>query len=431
MRIKQWLTTTAIAASVAACDGSLTGPNFHELGAEDLVVCTNKELPGDYGEYNCSLKTMADFGLPPLSSFVVRRPGVGFFDRTARRKELAEASLAAVRDACRYNGGQPDWRTTAEPLPRTYNRDTPGLQQKVIDIDNKLLDAAGRWLGLRESDAAEWARQTLLMLARNESLLGFERRNSSPYDAKRLAMVGFNAFYAIEDFPALTPSERDVILAYFDKLVAAQDFLEATAWENPVNELQASDIHNHAWFKDANVMQLGAYRGDDRAFQAGVRRYVSVLAGLVRADGSVAAEASRGGVAIHYTANAVTHMAQFAEAAALQGYDLYAIRIGHADIHKMVEFYLDARDNHAVIEKYAKAQWNCLSPEQCARWNNQDLSSVNQDSWNIAAWAEVYIRRFPGTPLSNRLRALYPTATFKNMTNDIWGGATTCQFRKI
>jgi poly(beta-D-mannuronate) lyase len=428
--------TARTAGRAGTAQITIAPPNLHAPALEEIILCNPfpftvaQPAPGDPSriwEFDCYVRTMAELGLPPLANFVVRTSGVGMWDPEARRTELQGAAVDALTDACSWL--VPFDPSPAPPLPGSYDRGTHSLQHQ--DLTNRLLDAPYRWLGTREAWAGDWTKATLLALARDRSMLSYVNHNSNTFDAKTLASVALNALLAIDDFPGLTPGEHAEIVEYLSSLVNKINFLTAQAGGRSADYLYNVDVQNHAWLKNSLVMQWGALTGNDRLFQQGVAQYVSVLGGQVRADGSIFNEASRGNVSLRATAYSIGDLIQIAETAALQGYDLYGMTLNGLNIHRMVEFFVDSMEDPGRIRPYAELQLNC-EPDQCAGWANQDLGSVAaNDQWNYAAWSEVYVRRFPASPLTSRLLALYPRGTVKRMVNNMWGTNGTCQARAI
>jgi uncharacterized protein YjdB len=394
---------------------------------DEFLTCPQAIVNNDvFCRYQIS--RFEQFGLPALSSFRVRNTSILTWDRAQRRQELLSQSAESRAALCEVTGaGDTPLTTVPTTPPRVYNRQ-PEVQELVRLANLGLTHNGGQWMALASPAAAEYILTTLEQFADAGSLLAFNIApddGNSNYDAKRLLGTAIDAYYAVGDAPQLTPARRTKIERYLGELASRLNYNQFDV----SNRIEGLDINNHGWFKDHVLMKWGVLTGNDVLFQRGIARYVSVLAGQARADGSIFAEAVRGGIALHYTANAISSLISIAELAAGQGYDLYRISIGGISVHTLVDFYVRAYADESLIRTYAQQRLYC-TPQQCASWQLQDRSTVSWSGFNAAAWSEAYLRRFPTSANSMRLLNMYPRSTHQALYFDIWGSLSSCTHRR-
>ncbi|WP_434479329.1 alginate lyase family protein [Gemmatimonas sp.] len=378
------------------------------------------------------IRRFEEFGLPALSSFVVRSRGFLGWDPATRREDLLQLPVATRQGMCSVTDqGSVPLETVQPPPPYAYTRsNNPAVEEQMRVINLGLVHNAGRWMAFGTPSSADYVIKTLEGLADSASLQGFNTAGNdgnSNYDATQVLNEAIESYYSIADAPQLTVARRLRIERYLGDLVAKLNYNQFDLSNTNIHGL---DVNNHGWFRDQVLMKWGVLTGDNTLFQKAVARYVSVLAGQVRTDGSIFAEASRGNKALHYTANAIVSLVSIAEIAAGQGYDLYGMSINGMDIHKLVEFYVRAYEDEDVIRPYAQLQLGCNTPAQCAEWATQDRSTISRNGFNVAAWSEAYIRRFPTSANAARLVRMYPRTTFRALYVHIWGGNAACTFRR-
>lgn len=148
-------------------------------------------------------------------------------------------------------------------------------------------------------------------------------------------------------------------------------------------------------------MMSAITRRDDAEFRLTVERYALALHQM-RSDGSLPMEAQRGPCALTYTNRAIASLVMVAEAAAAQGYDLYSLSVDGKTLATAVGFLLDAYDNAELLARYNNPA------AECELGNSAPLQrvalEVNPAVSSPAAWAEIYLARFPGAALAARLR---------------------------
>lgn len=190
-----------------------------------------------------------------------------------------------------------------------------------------------------------------------------------------------------------------------DAAIPAEDRNAIGTWLRPVYQAAVNSLSlpDRRGTQAAAIRIMDAIqRRDDLAFAQSVERYWIAIHQL-RADGSMPLEAQRGPCALSYTNQAISHLVSIAESAAAQGYDLYSLNASDRSLSTAIQYFLDAYDNTALIAKYNNPG------AECEFGNNAPLErkalEINANSSAPAAWIEIYLARFPNSPLANRLRA--------------------------
>jgi Alginate lyase len=120
----------------------------------------------------------------------------------------------------------------------------------------------------------------------------------------------------------------------------------------------------------------------------------------MRADGSFPEETKRGTSALKYTNMALGALVQAAEMAPISGDDFYGYRSRSGDLHRAVEFLLDALDDETRVEGYAAA---AVAPTDAPRPDGRQARGFLKTQMG---WVQPYIARFPRLETSRRLRKL-------------------------
>lgn len=120
----------------------------------------------------------------------------------------------------------------------------------------------------------------------------------------------------------------------------------------------------------------------------------------MRKDGSIPADARRGGSAVHYTNIAVANLVTLAELAALDGRNLYAEQSGGKTLDLAIEFLLKSTNDTTLIAPYATE----------VATGKAGLGGARQDlSWRsdgMAGWTRYYLARFPNSPNAELIRSV-------------------------
>lgn len=199
-----------------------------------------------------------------------------------------------------------------------------------------------------------------------------------------------------------------------DPIVSASDRDMVNVWLQPLYKNNT----------DVSVKAIDAIvRRDNLAFAESVERYFIAINQL-RADGSIPDEAQRGPCALSSTNIAINNLVSIAESAAAQGYDLYSISVNDRTLHTAIQFLLDAYDNFPLIAKYNNPNASCYLS------NSAPIERKVFDPATATAWIEIYLARFPNTPLANRLRtrAGLNGLTNRPLSSAAAGVNTSCLF---
>lgn len=152
----------------------------------------------------------------------------------------------------------------------------------------------------------------------------------------------------------------------------------------------------------------------------------------MRSDGSIPTSARLSACSAVYSNADLLHLVAMAEMAATQGYDLYNLSVNGKTLETAIEFFLNARDNPALLYQYSQA-----GSGSCFEGNPGDPPDFNIvfNTANQAdlAWMEPYLSRFPFSPTAARMRKILGTnvavAPFP-LINGYTGLNATCAFRQ-
>lgn len=342
------------------------------------------------------------------SQLVVTRPGMVLVDRDARRAVLQALPEAARERLCGV-------AVTGWPN-HGVQRNVSGERQAAHTLAMTLMLAGGRYLAEADGDARDAIFRNLRRFAEAQAL----GRMVEPvtvnhfYNLDRTLLPIIAAYALIHDDPALDQAGKAAIHRWLDRLVR---------WRGPERRLdptRVSSRNNHAYLRYSVTMAWGAFTGDNALFFAGIDRFRAAL-DQMREDGSLPLETDRGEMALFYQRHAIASLVVIAEIAALQGYDLYAMRgQGGGDLHRAIHFLAEAIDDPAVIEPYAR------EPQYLGF-----LDRRGHDR-HYMAWLEPYRARFPDNEAAIRLAGHViddPGGT--PMLDDYAGGATACFFADL
>ncbi len=226
----------------------------------------------------------------------------------------------------------------------------------------------------------------------NKNLSAWARANAVAASSEQ------NLMRILQPIALFWPSlEREAALPSEDRNVIA-------AWLRPAYQTAANSMSlpDRRGTQAAAIRIMDAIqRRDDLAFAQSVERYWISIHQL-RADGSMPLEAQRGPCSLSSTNQAISNLVSIAESAAAQGYDLYSLSSNGRSLTTAIEFFLDAYDNITLISKY-----NNPSAE-CEFVNNAPIErkalEFTANSSASASWIEIYVARFPNSPLTNRLK---------------------------
>jgi uncharacterized protein (TIGR03437 family) len=178
----------------------------------------------------------------------------------------------------------------------------------------------------------------------------------------------------------------------------------------------------------ASLLALSAIdQRDDERFQLAVERYWLALHQM-RTDGSLPMEAQRGPCALAESNRAVASLVLLAEAAAAQGYDLYSLAEEGKSLETAISFLLELDANPNLTARYFNSSAFCeLGPNAAV---NRRAFQYTRGEPTPAAWVEIWIARFPVSPLSTRLRSRLNLSGYQNrpLFHELAAANTSCLF---
>lgn len=178
----------------------------------------------------------------------------------------------------------------------------------------------------------------------------------------------------------------------------------------------------------ASLLALSAIdRRDDVGFQLAVERYFLALQQM-RSDGSLPMEAQRGPCALAESNRAVASLVLLAEAVSAQGYDLYALSVEGRSLATAIGFLLDVEANPNLTARYFNSAAACeLAPNAPV---DRRAFQYTRGEPTPAAWAEIWLARFPAAPLSTRLRSRLNLSGYQNrpLFHELAAANTSCLF---
>lgn len=154
----------------------------------------------------------------------------------------------------------------------------------------------------------------------------------------------------------------------------------------------------------ATQLAVGITTSDDSLNGAAAKAYRAYM-DTMRSDGSFPSESKRGQSALKYENNAIALLVLVAELELVKGVDLYSYRASAGDIHKAIEFWIDALQNQSAISRYAAANFAPTDPIQPD--GKQALHFLHPDRGMIqTGWIIPYMQNFPNGENAKRIRKL-------------------------
>ncbi len=281
--------------------------------------------------------------------------------------------------------------------------------------------SGARMLGFDDEDAVKAVRRNLLRWAKDEALTEFEDpENASMYYNLNRTLLPIIVNYAIvRNHPAFDEEDRQRIERWLGEIVwrrGPQRFYDTD---------NQSSRNNHRYVSASVNMAWGALMGVDPLFQDGMRALLLALEDM-NPDGSLPEEMERGDRALHYQRHAVMSLVAIAEMAAIQGYNLYALRGPEGQsIHRAVEFLADSLEDPRVLNaRFETEGFEIEDP--------QDLHFLVQRGHDrhYMAWLEPYRARFPDKESVHKIETVMAALgePERPLTDDFSGANTTCLF---
>ena len=387
-----------------------------------IFLCPAAQDTGT-ADITCSKAHFSKYQVGSIENYTVTDSSLLLVDRNARKQELASYETSDVDSLCSW--GYLDYDADLTSFSGMYNSELH--YDLVFDWTNGISEASANYFAKQTPESEAYLKRNLLEWAESGAMTNINMQSGSDtYALKRFSMVTLLAWETFKSNATLTTGERETIETYLTSVFNQLDYKDYI--EQGADMPSGLDAYNHGWFRDSALMLWGVMSDNDVFFQTGVKRYFRVLDAHVRNDGSIVQESQRGSHALHYQVTALTSMVMIAETAAQQGYDLYSVKVDGVDIHTIIDFTISAIADHDLIKQYAQHQVTC-SPEQCANWEQQDFNM--HWGWNDMAWIEVYVRRFPDSELTAKIREIYTLENYPALYYDIAGSVTTCDYRKL
>ena len=372
-----------------------------------------------------------------LEIYVVTRPGVMMAERRSlppspRTRDYCATAAAAV--------------SPGAPVMEIRGPDGYGSDTSTQAFAWFVMNTAAAWFGAGDDGAAtslidalgEWARAGALRTIRET---GQWRSNTgSVYSLRRTLIPLLSAWSVVRGHDRLKTADRRRIEDWLEGLVRLADVETGGAKSRPRARdvdcatvtrakdapVPVSNCQNHRYLRDTINMQWGILTGDDKMFQNGVGRLIDALRQM-RPDGSLPLETERGARALWYSRHAIGSLVFMAEMAALQGYDLYSLRVNGVGLHTAVAFLMAAIEDPGLVIPYARAD-HASGPARDYRDQDLGFLSRRKTGRHYMAWAEPYMARFPEHENSGKLRNLLGGILSRSrpLIDEYAGGNATC-----
>ncbi|MEJ0011247.1 MAG: alginate lyase family protein [Bauldia sp.] len=276
------------------------------------------------------------------------------------------------------------------------------------------------------TEVADQAKSLLLKWAKADALRTYEAATSgnwwAAYEVLPVAMVTFRE---LDRLGKLSGEDRTTIEGWLGHLIKitriGKELPKGTAGYRDVEQR----VNNHNTRRNLVAAMWAVLHNDVAMFNTAVENgYVRFLENI-KDDGSLY-DANRGMWAMRYSAYNISAAFFLGEVAAHQGVDLFTRQRNGHSIHDAVRFLLDAADDQAIINKYAKAD---IGMKGLPFRGSQDPSwRFDLDFGTAIGWFEAYLARFPASENAPRIRAL--VARYKveqsEVVRDLSFGNVTC-----
>ena len=182
--------------------------------------------------------------------------------------------------------------------------------------------------------------------------------------------------------------------------------------------------NNAATYRGANNMLLGLMTGDGGRYARGRSAVVAQIGGM-RPDGSFPLEVERGRGALQNQSRNIGFIVYASDIAVSKGDGLWSAEVDGRSVRTAIRFFLDAAEDNALVDRYASA--NIRPPDDAPVFRPND----QLDPFNGAtkSWANSFVQRFPGEPLSADLRSSMKIGS--RVSNDVTGGNSSCYASRL
>ncbi|MGO9323282.1 MAG: alginate lyase family protein [Terracidiphilus sp.] len=319
----------------------------------------------------------------------VTNPSASFLDVTARRADLAHATMPRVLEAIGWKSGcvsseQPSPPTGRMIIPHHYFNGSNGPinpQENIAtapyrQLNDAVSDGASRYVVNGDSREAVCVANLLARWAAANVLLDYSYQESSQawYQVEWTLSSISLSWSIVQADPAIPPAQRTAILAWMHKV---NEFM----FDQDPHPGDDAHENNHAYWRALCATSVGILTSDDKLYRRGLAQYFRAI-GQMNSDGSLPLEMARHENALHYQSFALAPLVLIAELARRQGVDLYSLRVNGHTIDDAVDFLVRASADPGLVKKYASEP--------------QTFSLFSKEK--PPAWTEFWAARHPGKP---------------------------------
>ncbi|GBD44092.1 Polysaccharide lyase [bacterium HR40] len=370
----------------------------------------------------CLLGAVNATAAEPRLAFTLAHPGEVLFVRDERLAQLRRLEPGAREQLC---GAQES--TWPSYRARTTVRRVEGYggDEKSEPFAWAVMRAAADAFGTGDGEAKAALVGLLRRWADGRALTKLEADDpASHYVVERTLLPTIVAYgLVVRDDPEVPAETRALIDDWLAGLVA-----RTREYRIRLRSEDISARNNHAYLAASVLIAWGALVGDPGLVETAVAVYRRAIVDM-RPDGSLPLETMRGARALWYQRHAIASLVTIAQIAEVQGIDLWDYRVGERDIHRAVQFLLDAIADPKLVWPYAQQNVN---PGPSSNWLVQDLGFLKRRGHgrHYMAWAEIYMARFPEREESQRLASVLARfePEFRPMIDEYSGGNTSCFF---
>lgn len=310
-------------------------------------------------------------------------------------RSFLQADLTRNRSACSVGTPTPRELPSVIEVSGKYTG-------AIIGLDKVTWDWAQAFMRLNSTArvdpaAAQRARAALLEIARANPMqwargIAADRGKEAEavFLSLRVGLLLALEFHFQKD--TLSPSEADEIAKYIGGL------LKRVRNSDSITRVE---INNKTLMLAAASYALGLAADDRSAKQTAIRLFRQALREM-RDDGRMPADARRAGSAVHYTNLTISNMVLLAELAAVDGENLYDLKISGKSLHTGISYLLAVTQNPALIAQYATDTGTGMEGYSATR---QDLRWA---TGGMAGWGHYYAARYPDHANTKLLKALSP-----------------------
>lgn len=352
-----------------------------------------------------------------ISGMLISAPvwaGDIYFNVATRKAELQKPEYAKAREYCLAANIEVPKKIPA-PIKSLYAKEGYGNDNRMEPFTLYVMILGGRALAGDETSAAS-LRELLLSWAKADSLWRTAAADKSYYPLQRYMIPVLINFAIVAE--GYNSEDLDTVEAWLDKVM------------RPLGKHFGGDVdhNNHRYLADSAVMAWGAYSGDDKLYQQGLKGYEIALKEAL-SDGRLPLETRRGARASWYMRHALANLTLMAEIARQHGDDLYHKKAGNISLDSIMNQFVTG--GHADISILPDAAMNYKPGPSFEYFYPDNGYLVNRGQGRqYMAFAEAYMANHKSFA-SLRLRQwLNRAGSLKQrpFIDDYFGGNGTCFF---